>query len=169
MSDPTPTKPIDDAISNTSSTLAERIENIKSAQCQYSNFCHNPTSARVRYMSILIVNDQVENITVKEIVDECIEIMNTHSSDFGYITLVLEYIIQQILVKKYGMPERAKEIKEVIRLAEKIFLLGKDAVTLDAKPVIRSPFYESFAINTILRLDPHLRPRKGPLSGLRYR
>ena len=115
MSGTTPTKPIDDAMLSSSSTLAERIEKIKSAQSHYSNFLHNPTSARIRYMTILIVNDQVKNITVKEIVDECIEIMNTHSSDFGYITMVLEYIIQQILVKKYGMPERAKEIKEVIR------------------------------------------------------
>ena len=110
-------------------------------------------------MTILIENDQAENISVTEMVDECIEMMSSHSGETEYIKLVVEYIFQQIFRKKYGMPERSKEIKEIIRFAETMFLIGRD--------VVGRSFLRGLAVNAILRLDSCHRPRKGPLSGLR--
>jgi hypothetical protein len=116
----------DDTLGSTSH-LARHVHNIDMAAAlsHDRSLFRSPEDARVRYMTILIENDQVGDITITDMIDECIQMARKWIYDLDYIKLVFDYILEEILRKKLGNPERARYANEFMRFAKHMYECGE--------------------------------------------
>jgi hypothetical protein len=109
-------------------------------------------------MTISIENDQVGDITITAMIDECIQLMQKYACDLGYVSLVFRHILDQISRKKLGNPERARNVNELLRFARSVYEWGEYNSVPGSRMVRYGVPFMNAAEDAIFMLDPNLHP-----------